>query len=139
MLPTHPDFILERCRQREIRFIGLPGTAITLSATNNSFAVAHEFSRPRLAVRLASRTSLRHSIPGRTLRVLIPPVLRLVGLPGIEPGLQDPQPCVLPLYDSPFRRCALSGRRKSVMAHTPFGVMGAPRVSSHDLCRAAGN
>ena len=25
-----------------------------------------------------------------------------VGLPRIELGLQDPQPCVLPLYDSPF-------------------------------------
>jgi hypothetical protein len=25
-----------------------------------------------------------------------------VGLPGIEPGLHDPQPRVLPLYDSPF-------------------------------------
>ena len=25
----------------------------------------------------------------------------MVGLPGIEPGLHDPQPRVLPLYDGP--------------------------------------
>lgn len=25
----------------------------------------------------------------------------LVGLPGVEPGLHDPQPCVIPLYHSP--------------------------------------
>ena len=33
------------------------------------------------------------------------PHLRSVGLPGIEPGLQDPQPCVLPLYYSPVSGC----------------------------------
>lgn len=27
----------------------------------------------------------------------------VVGLPGIEPGLHDPQPCVLPVYYSPIR------------------------------------
>ena len=82
-------------------FIGLSGTPITVSATNNSFAVAHEFSRPRLAVRLTGRASLRHSIPARTLCVLIPSALRLVGLSGIEPDLHAPHACVLPVYYSP--------------------------------------
>ena len=26
----------------------------------------------------------------------------IVGVPGIEPGHQDPQPCVLPIYDTPI-------------------------------------
>jgi hypothetical protein len=31
-----------------------------------------------------------------------------VGVPGIGPGLQDPQPCVLPLYDTPYPVFSLS-------------------------------
>lgn len=29
----------------------------------------------------------------------------IVGARGIEPRLQDPQPCVLPLYDAPLLLC----------------------------------
>ena len=35
----------------------------------------------------------------------------MVGLLGIEPRLQDPQPCVLPLYYSPFPQSTLSDCR----------------------------
>ena len=30
-----------------------------------------------------------------------PPKFRIVGVPGFEPGLHEPESCVLPLYDTP--------------------------------------
>lgn len=31
----------------------------------------------------------------------------MVGLPGLEPGSHDPQPCIIPIYDSPDLRFGL--------------------------------
>ena len=35
----------------------------------------------------------------------------IVGLPGIEPGLHEPESCVIPLYHNPFFAGGLEGTR----------------------------
>ena len=51
--------------------------------------------------------------PSEKQNIALVPIC-LVGPPGIEPGLHDPQPCVLPLYDGPLSGdvcCRAAGNR----------------------------
>lgn len=59
----NPHYNSPSLLKQQVSLVTSRGTLITVSATNNSLAVAREFSRPRLAVLPADKTSLRHSIP----------------------------------------------------------------------------
>lgn len=55
----------------------------------------------------------------------------VVGLPGVEPGLHDPQPCVIPLYHSP-KLCCLVEFLDAVGADLyPLAVHAGPLQVGH--------
>src|SRR3989344_2341774 len=62
--------------------------------------------------------------------------LRSFGPPGIGPGLHDPQPCVLPLYDGPIRGAGNRTRSTRTRSVRTTGILhpGAPcRIRTYDL------
>src|SRR3989344_5591806 len=56
-----------------------------------------------------------------------PRTIFLVGVPRIELGLHDPQPCVLPLYDTPFKNQSIFIITTHVLAIP--AISGAKRQS----------
>lgn len=63
---------------------------------------------------------LRPSIPSaKRESALLSLKLHSIGLPGIEPGLHDPQPCVLPVYYSPLHTdCSRISYQETVVTHS---------------------
>src|SRR3990167_6501222 len=68
---------------------------------------------PDIIIFSERRINIEDTSPSTRILSKVIERFQLVGPPGIGPGLHDPQPCVLPLYDGPR--------------------------SSDVLCRAAGN